>query len=58
MYYPSGFAKHVLWGTVLAVCFGLGAIFKGAGLALDWAILSALIYWHLLAAQDDKSPDE
>jgi hypothetical protein len=57
MRYPSGFPRHVLWGLVFLVCFGLALILKGAGLALDWAILSVLAYWHILAAQNGKSPD-
>jgi hypothetical protein len=48
MQYPSGFSRHVLWGAVLLVC-RLALLYKGAGLALDWGILSALVYWHIMA---------
>jgi len=57
MHYPSGFPRHILWGAVLLVCFALALIFKGTGLAFDWAIISALVYWHMISAQGGKSPD-
>ena len=49
MRYPSGFARHVLWGVTLLVCVLLAFRFEGHGLAMDWPILSALIVWHMRA---------
>jgi hypothetical protein len=49
MRYPTGFARHVLWGAALLVCLALALRYEGHGLAIDWGILTALVIWRALA---------
>jgi hypothetical protein len=49
MRYPSGFARHMLWGCALLLCFGIALRYEGHGLVMDWLILSALLIWHTRA---------
>jgi hypothetical protein len=58
MQYPTGFSRHVLWGAVLLVCVALAVLYKGTGLALDWGIFSAVVYWHVLAMHKNEDPEE
>ena len=51
MHYPTGFARHVLWGCILFLCVGLAAGYKGNGLVMDWLIISAALVWHIVATK-------